>query len=550
MEKNPHKIHRLRSSSIDGFSRPPSLMKKNPKPKTPIKKIGSPLRTRPVSRESNFRTKSAPIYPTTYMKPKVSENLNRPRRPVNVSRSKINSKKHPIERSLLIRRIIAGFLALIMLISFTITGFLGYKFLKTSEKIFGGSFISNVGSIFGSGTPLNGENSGRVNILLAGDSADDAGHAGAQLTDSILILSINTKDKSALLLSIPRDLWVKMPPGVWPGNTYQKINAANEISNFSQPGYPNGGMGALSYVIQNEIGIPINYYGLINYSAFRDAVNAVGGVTITIKSPDPRGLYDINTNTKLPNGQVTLNGEQALNLARSRGDGYNSYGFPGSDFNRTQYQRQLLIAVAKKAQSAGVIADPSKVSKLFNALGNNLLTNLSLPNVMRAISLTKNIDTNTISSYSFCSTMTVGSGDCKKAILTSYQDPGSGQSALSPIAGVGNFGQLAQYYQKITSNNPVTKEGASVEILNGTNSSGLALNAKNYTANKGVFIVDTGDASTIYPKTTIIDNSAGKDPATLALLKSIFGINVTTKQLEGNYTSDFVVVLGNNYTLK
>ena len=131
-----------------------------------------------------------------------------------------------------------------------------------------------------------------------------------------------------------------MPPGVWPGNTYQKINAANEISNFSQPGYPNGGMGALSYVIQNEIGIPINYYGLINYSAFRDAVNAVGGVTITIKSPDPRGLYDINTNTKLPNGQVTLNGDQALNLARSRGDGYNSYGFPGSDFNRTQYQRQ------------------------------------------------------------------------------------------------------------------------------------------------------------------------------------------------------------------
>ena len=549
MEKSPHKTTRVKARTVDGFVRPRIYnARTNRSPVTPDKRS---VKANTLTKEETVkRIAPKPVYPTTYINPKASEDMNRPRKSVIERNKAVSDSKPEVTRNLVYRRIVAIFLAVILIIIYSTGGFLGFKLLKTSQKVFGGSIISNVGDILGSGTILNGEKTGRVNILLAGDSADDPGHSGGDLTDSILILSINTKDKSAFLLSIPRDLWVKLPPGVWPGTTYQKINAANEIKNFNQPGYPKGGMGALSYVIQNEIGIPINYYGLINYTAFRDAVDAVGGVTITINSPDPRGLRDSNTNTKLPNGTVTLNGTQALNLARSRGDGVYTYGFPNSDFNRTQYQRQLLIAVAQKAQSAGVISNPSKVSNLFNVLGNNISTNLNLADVLKIISIGKNINPNSVESNSFCSTMTAGTKDCTTPILKSYSDPRSGQSALSPVAGVDNFSQLAQYYKKLTSNNPVVKEGANVVVLNGTSTSGLATKVKDDLVSRGIFVSSTGDASSSYPKTTIIDSSNGKYPATLTMLKSLYGYNVTTKQNEGYYSANFVIVVGSNYPTK
>jgi hypothetical protein len=146
--------------------------------------------------------------------------------------------------------------------------------------------------------------------------------------------------------------------------------------------------------------------------------------------------------------------------------------------------------------------------------------------------------------------MTVGIKDCTTPILKSYSDPRSGQSALSPVAGVDNFSQLAQYYKKLTSNNPVVKEGANAVVLNGTNTSGLATKVKDDLISRGIFVSSTGDASTSYAKTTIYDNSNGKYPSTLTLLKSIYGYNVSTKQTEGYYSANFVVVIGSNYPTK
>lgn len=128
-----------------------------------------------------------------------------------------------------------------------------------------------------------------------------------------MVVSLDTKNHTGFMLSIPRDLYVDLG-GSW---GHQKINAANEVSSFRQAGYPAGGMGQLEQVVQNELGIPIDYYALIDYTAFKDAVNAVGRITVTIQSSDPRGLYDAYTNLKLPNGQVTLTGNEALELARS-----------------------------------------------------------------------------------------------------------------------------------------------------------------------------------------------------------------------------------------
>ena len=147
-----------------------------------------------------------------------------------------------------------------------IGGFLGVKGINTLDKVFHGNVLSDVTAAFNN-KPLKGESTGRVNILLAGDSADQINHGGADLTDSILLLSIDTKTHTAFLLSIPRDLWVDIP-----GYGWQKINAANNALGNNFPGYPQNGMGQLEHLVTTDLGIPIDYYGLMDYGAFKDAV--------------------------------------------------------------------------------------------------------------------------------------------------------------------------------------------------------------------------------------------------------------------------------------
>src|SRR5665647_398363 len=89
--------------------------------------------------------------------------------------------------------IIASAVAVVLLV---IGGWIGYKFISNALK-------ATNGNLFGllAATKLNGESTGRVNILIAGNSADDPGHGGANLTDSIMIVSLNTTNNSAYMLS-------------------------------------------------------------------------------------------------------------------------------------------------------------------------------------------------------------------------------------------------------------------------------------------------------------------------------------------------------------
>ena len=433
----------------------------------------------------------------------------------------------------------SGFAMLIATV--VVGGFLGFKFFRNLDKIFGGNPVSNLASLFGT-TRLNGESTGRVNILLAGDSADDPGHQGGQLTDSIMVLSFDTQDHSAFMLSVPRDLWVNIPSWSMSSQTHQKINAANEVSSFNQPGYPSGGMGDLENVVQTNLGIPINYYALIDYTAFRDSVNAVGGITLNIKSTDPRGIYDKFTNLNLSNGTQTLSGDTALNLARARCDapaGDICYGSPNSDFSRTQYQREMLVSLAQKATSVGVASNPVKISQLFDAVGNNVQTDLSLSDILRLDQLSKGLNLNSVQSYTY-------SYGGSNPLLVGYLSP-DGEDALAPSAGVNDFTQLQAFYQKLTSNNPVVKESASVEVLNGGNTQGLAQQFKDFLVPKGINVTNIADAPQPYTQTEIIDNSNGKDPSTKQLLTSMFGNNFIPNNQTINATNaNFVIILGSS----
>lgn len=433
------------------------------------------------------------------------------------------------------RRVVTVLVLLVLVVG----GWVGFKFLYNLHRLFGNSVFSALST-----SKLDGESSGRVNVLLAGNSADDPGHGGANLTDSIMILSIDTKHNTAFMLSVPRDLYVHIP-----GDGHQKINAVYPNgTNFSENGYPAGGMGLLTKTIQQDMGITCQYYALIDYNAMRDAVNSVGGVDITINSTDKRGLYDPSKDwstggslVRLTNGTHHLNGEQALDLARARGDAYGSYGFANSDFDRTTHQRQLILALRTKATSAGVLANPVKLGNLFDAVGGNVKTNLKLSDVRRLYQITKDINGNSIQS--------VGLNDANgKNLLSNYRTP-TGESALVPAAGVDDYSDIQTFIKQLTSPSLVVREGASVVLLNGTSTFGLASRESDNLATKNITVDDVSDADAeTYTTTQIIDLSKGAKPATLAALKKAYpGSTVTTTNPYGTkYKTDFIVVLGSD----
>lgn len=452
------------------------------------------------------------------------------------NRSAASKAAKPVKQRKVTGKRVATIIGIIMLI---LVGWLGWKFLYNAHRLFGGNPFSALTS-----SKLKGESSGRVNLLMAGNSADDPGHQGGTLTDSIMILSIDTKNKTAFMLSIPRDLYVSVP-----GYGHQKINAVyplGEKIKFDQSGYAKGGMGLLQKTIKQDFGITSHYYALVNYNALRDAVNAVGGVDITIQSSDRRGLYDPNKDwstggplVKLTNGKHHLNGQQALNLARARGDSSRSYGFANSDFTRAEHQRQLILAIRSKATSAGVLSNPLKLSKLFDSIGNNVDTDMTLGNARRMYEITKDLSGGNIQS--------VGLNDANgKNLLTNYRTA-RGESALIPAEGLDDFSAIQRFIQQLTSANLLVREGADVVVLNGTAHNGLASRESDILEEKNFSVSAIADAdSENYTKTQIIDLSNGGKPNTKKALQAVYkGSTVTTVNPYGSkYKVDFIVVVG------
>ncbi len=541
MQDKPHKPQQY----IDGFI--------NNRPRRPIAHASSA-----TSANVQQRLRTAPSAPT----PSVRQTLGAAARPVQLqhgnpisARQPVSTAAAPVGQRLRSRRGTSApkrswrtFTkrgALVVLALFMLSGgWLGWKVYKNSSKVFGNNNPLHMLSAF-KPVPLKGQETGHVNILLAGNSADRSDGGGGNLTDSIMVVSLNTKTNEAFMLSVPRDLWVDIP-----GIGASKINAANTATSFQEAGYAAGGMGMLEKVISDNFGINLNYYALVNYKAFKDSVNTVGGIDVNIQSTDPRGIYDPSFRPheggalKLANGVNHLDGQVALNLARARGDPFNgvrgAYGFPQSDFSRTEHQRQMMLALKEKAMNMGVLSNPTKLGGLMDAVGNNVSTDLEINELISLYHLMKKVDTKNIQSLSL--------NNAEGKNLLSNYTTGTGQSALAPAAGLTDYSVIQAYVHKVFNATPVTKEAANVVVLNGGEIPGLAKLKGDQIAKKGPVIANVGDAPKPYAKTTIIDNSAGKKPATKKMLSDMFKGSATAvdAELAKQYPGDFIIILGTN----
>lgn len=276
--------------------------------------------------------------------------------------------------------------------------------------------------------PLNGEQTGAVNILIAGNSVDDPGHGGAALTDSIMVAHYDLNTHALALISVPRDLYVNV------NGTYMKINAA----------YENGGMAELAREVHTVTGLTINQQVLIDYTALRDMIDALGGIDVTIHASDPRGIYDPMIGFSITNGPHHLNGADALLLARCRNDptydGRVPYGLSGGDFDRTANQRMIVQAMLEKLNNGAALVNPETMQQLLDSLSGNVTSDFTVGQLRRLYDLSKQISSQ--------QSISLG-GTASRPLLTSYTSPTAG-ATLVPVEGVGDYTAIQQYVASVT----------------------------------------------------------------------------------------------------
>lgn len=425
------------------------------------------------------------------------------------------------------KSVIATFVMVVLLIGGG--AFFVSKLMSLSARVFNGG---NVLDLFASNVELKKDSSGWTNILLFGTSEDDTGHAGAELTDSVMVLSINKSTKAATMVSMPRDLWVDYGQACVAGYS-GKINALYQC--YTENGDVAKGANALKDKVGEVFGLDIQYYVKVNYTVVRELTTALGGVTVTVESSDPRGLYDVNTKLKLPNGPATLQGEQALAFVRARGDG-GGYGFEGSNFVREQNQQKMIVAIRDKALNLGTLSNPAKVLSIMDALGDNIRTNFSTAEVKTLASMGKEISNVTHINLN---------DDDKRVVTTgSY----NGQSIVKPVAGIGEYADIQAYIKAQMNGGSIETEDATIEILNGSSKVGAAAAQQTELTQAGLLNITVGDTS-YTPKSSLVwyDTTGGKNPKTQAKLASVLGKKPAGTTLPSGVqsTADFVVVLGN-----
>jgi len=241
------------------------------------------------------------------------------------------------------------------------------------------------GSAISTQSPLSTQTSymgtgDRVNLLVMGFGG--SGHDGAYLTDSMLVMSLLPQSHHTTLISVPRDLWVQIPPG---SGQYHKINAAYEYGSNNNAKPADGGNAAAAK-ISLVTGLDVKYWLTINFQGFREFIDSIGGIDVYV--PDSfTANYPANDDPNInPNwikvhfskGMQHMNGETAIRYARARYVLDNPA--EGTDFARSARQQIMIKAALSKVKQMSTW--PSLYNAL-NALQHTIYTNMSLADLMQ-----------------------------------------------------------------------------------------------------------------------------------------------------------------------
>ena len=384
---------------------------------------------------------------------------------------------------------------------------------------------------------LRGEESGRINILLLGAAGEH--NAGGNLTDTIMLMSIDSKNKKLSLLSLPRDLYVSIPKT----GAYTKINSLYSYGLRNNEGS--------KYIIQSveEItGQRVDYHLIVNYDAFKDIIDSIGGIHVTVERdlldtrfPGPNYSYET---FEIKKGFHTLDGNTALKYVRERHDD------PQGDFGRAKRQQQVIQAVKDRLFSVQTLFNVLAINKILDSVEKNIRTDIALTDTEGFLQLSKEIDMQHINN------VVIDAWKKESLLKVSHVDLGDTRAFIL-VPRVGNYSEIKQTAETIFDANAtkdragrIAAEDARITIVNRSGSRTLESKIYDLLKNKMVLsqvsISHESNPDEKLGETTIIDHSHMSKLYTLDALIKRLPATLSQNTLSSSSTDDITLLLGSD----
>ena len=322
-------------------------------------------------------------------------------------------------------------------------------------------------------------------------------------TDTIIIVVIRPATGQVAMISVPRDLYVYIPTvGM------DRINTAYEYGEMPKYNYPGGGFALLKDTVKYNLGLTINHIAIVDFTGFASIVDTLGGIDVPVFCPytdwhlidpslDPNNENNWSKYTVGP-GVVHMNGDLALWYARSRK--------MSSDFDRGRRSQEVLRALYTRALQTNSI---SKIPELFNDFSSAIITDLTLPDLLKLAPLALHLTNADIRSFY------IG-----RDLVTSWMTPGGASVQLPNGPAIQSMLQQALAFAPRTPDaTPLT-----VEVRNGTANPGwdsLAAERLNYVGyDTRLAAADRQD----YANSLLYDLSASPDLSRISSILNVLGL--------------------------
>ena len=350
----------------------------------------------------------------------------------------------------------------------------------------------------------------RVNVLFIGvDARDWEVNASAPRSDTMILFTIDPVTKTAGMLSIPRDMWVNIP-----GFGYGRINTAYNLGEAYK--LPGGGPGLAMKTVEKFLGVPVNYYGQVDFNTFIAMIDTIGGIDVQVKERlvlDPVGTG--MDKVVITPGYRHLVGWKALAYARTRKT-------EGGDVDRAQRQQDVIFAIMEKVLSPDYFPIFVKqASGLYELMAAGIHTNLSFDDGLRLAALLQGVPRESIKTgvidydmVTFDNTILNGENASvfkpKPDDIRILRDEIFGGGAVGAMAGGGDPLQLA------------LQEKTRVRINNGAYAQDFGQRTATYLQGLGLNVTELTSGGP-YDRTVIVMHSPKL--YTMRLLLYLFGLN-------------------------
>jgi LCP family protein required for cell wall assembly len=323
------------------------------------------------------------------------------------------------------------------------------------------------------------EGTDRVNVLVMG--IDERKHEqGPWRTDTMLVLTIDPVSMTGGMLSIPRDLWVPIP-----GYEEDRINKAHFIGDLHD--YPGGGPALAAETVQYNFGVPIDYYARVNFTAFEQVVDLIGGIDVYVEEEIVDPTYPAARDygydpLYVAAGWQHFDGERALKYARTRHT-------EGGDFDRAKRQQQVMTAIFEQVTRLDLLPQLApRVTELWNTLEDAVVTDLTLDEAVALAVLATDVEP----------------GNIRYGVVdeyyTQFWETPEKQQVLIPLRD--RIREMRDYIFTTAApppqaNDPTARlaaEAATIEILNGTEMAGLASTTAELLEQHSLQVTNVGNA--------------------------------------------------------